>query len=89
MGFIPLCLVPKKDPGEFRLSFPKKTIVNSHADPEFSTVSFEVLDDCIHIVVQLGQGCLVVISDLQEAFRISYCHEQFNGYVFTRQKYHP
>ena len=47
MGFIPLFLVPRKDPGEFRfiydLSFPKNFFLNSHVDPEFSAVSFEML----------------------------------------------
>ena len=70
----PLGLVPKKNPGEFRLihdlSFPKGNSVNSHIDPQFSTVQYEVLDHCIEIIQSLGSGCLVAKADLRDAFRI-------------------
>ena len=75
MVFSPLGLVPKKkNPGEFRLihdsSFPKENSVNSNIAPEFSAVSFEMLDDCIRIMLELGQGGLVAKADLLYAFKI-------------------
>ena len=70
----PLGLVPKKNPGEFRLihdlSFPKGNSVNSHIDPQFSAVQYEVLDHCIEIIQSIGSGCLVAKADLRDAFRI-------------------
>ena len=70
----PLGLVPKKEPGEFRLihdlSFPKHNSVNSHIPSFHSSVQFEMLDDCVEHVVQLGPGALMAKADLQDAFRI-------------------
>ena len=74
MVFSPLGLVPKKEPEDFRLihdlSYPKDNSVNSHIAPEFSAVSFEMLDDCIRIMLELGKGCLIAKADLNDAFRI-------------------
>ena len=59
MVFSPLGVVPKNEPGDFRLihdlSYPKENSVNSHIAPEFSSVSFEMLDDCIRIML-VGKG---------------------------------
>ena len=72
MVFSPLCLVPIKNPEEFRLihdlSFPKENSFNSHFAPEFSAVSFEMLDHCIRIMLELGQGCLVTYWMLSGSF---------------------
>lgn len=70
----PLGLVPKKTPGEFRLihdlSFPKGNSVNSHIDPFYSAVQYEVLDNCVELIQNIGRGCLVAKADLLDAFRI-------------------
>ena len=70
----PLGLVPKKNSGEYRLihdlSFPKGDSVNSHIDPEFSAVQYEVLDRCIELIQSIGGGCLIAKADLKDAFRI-------------------
>lgn len=74
----PLGLVPKKDPGDYRvihdLSFPKSNSVNSHIDPCFSGVEYEVLDNCVAIIQSLGRGCLIAKADLQDAFRLIPIH---------------
>ena len=74
MVFSPLGLVPKKEPGDFRLihdlSYPQDNSVNSHIGPEFSAVSFEMLDDSIRIMLELGKGCFIDKADLKDAFRI-------------------
>lgn len=70
----PLGLVSKTDPGEFRLihglSYTKNNYVNSLIAPEFSPVSCEMLDDCIRIMLQLGQGCLVTKAYFQDKIGI-------------------
>ena len=74
MVFSPLGIVPKKNSGEFRLihdlSFPKGDSVNSHIDPQHSSVQYEVLDRCVEIIQSIGKGCLVAKADLKDAFRI-------------------
>ena len=60
MIFSPLGL-GLNEPGDFRfihdLSYPKENSVNSHIASECSSVSFEMLDDCIRIMLELGKGC--------------------------------
>ena len=74
----PLGLVPKKDRGQYRLihdlSFPRNNSVNSHIDPVFTAVSYELLDHCIDIIVKLGKGCWIAKADLKDAFRILPIH---------------
>lgn len=74
----PLGVVPKKEPGHYRLihdlSFPKNNSVNSHIDPSFSTVHYELLDVCVEKVRALGSGCFIAKADLKDAFRIIPIH---------------
>ena len=74
MVYSPLGLVPKKEQGEFRLihdlSFPKTNSVNSHILPEFTAVTFQMLDHCVEQLVSLGKGAYIAKADLQDAFRI-------------------
>ena len=74
----PLGLVPKKEPGQFRiihdLSFPKHNSVNSHIHPSHSTVKYELLDHCVEIIQRLGKGCYISKADLKDAFRIMPIH---------------
>ena len=70
----PLGVVPKKEPGSFRLihdlSFPHGSSVNDAIAQEQSTVTLESFDDVTRLVVDLGYNCLIAKADIQEAFRI-------------------
>ena len=70
----PLGLVPKREPGQFRLihdlSFPKGDSVNSHIPPHHCSVQYLLLDHCVEQILALGKGCLVAKADLKDAFRI-------------------
>lgn len=70
----PLGLVPKKDPGEFRLihhlSFPEGESFNDGIDEADKTVQYETLDDAIFKINQFGRGSLLSKTDLEAAFRI-------------------
>ena len=60
MVLSPLAIVPKRDPGEFRLlhdlSFSGHNSVNSHIPRDFTTVQFELLDTCIDRILDIGIG---------------------------------
>lgn len=71
----PLKLVPKKQPGEFRLihnlSHPyDESSVNGKIPAELATVSYATIQDAISIINQLGSGCFMAKSDIKSAFRI-------------------
>ena len=94
MVYSPLGLVPKKEQGEFRLihdlSIPKTNSVNSHILPEFSAVTFQMLDHCVEQLVSLGKGADIAKADLQDAFRIipvSPLDYRLLGFKFQRQNY--
>ena len=74
----PLGVVDKKVPGQFRLihdlSFPKGDSVNSHIAKLHSEVHYELLDDCVTIIREIGPGCLVAKADIKDAFRIIPIH---------------
>ena len=59
----PLGLIPKKEPGEFRLihdlSFPKASSVNTCIPREASTVQYESLDYFLQLVKSHGRKCLI------------------------------
>lgn len=70
----PLGLVPKREPGSFRLihdlSFPKGDSVNSGIAPEDTTVSYEKIDSVISLVKAFGRHALLAKSDIENAFRL-------------------
>ena len=70
----PLAAVPKKGVDEIRvihdLSFPLGNSVNSHIPREVCGVQYELIDDCLQIVFNLGKGCLMSKADISSAFRI-------------------
>ena len=74
----PLGVLDKKATAQFRLihdlSFPKGSSVNSYIDKLYTEVQHELLDDCVTIIREIGQGCLVAKADIQEAFRIIPIH---------------
>ena len=94
MVYSPLGLVPKKEQGEFRLihelSFPKTNSVNSHIMPEFTAVTFQMLDHCVEQLVSLGKGDFIAKADLQDAFCIipvSSLDYRLLGFKFQGQNY--
>ncbi|MCG8031789.1 MAG: hypothetical protein JAZ03_06400 [Candidatus Thiodiazotropha taylori] len=70
----PLGLVPKKEPGSFRLihhlSYPSGESVNDYIDPQLCSVQYTSFDQAIHMVQDLGRGCLLGKSDVKSAFRL-------------------
>ena len=77
----PLGVVPKKEPGKFRLihdlSFPRKppnSSVNDGIDPIDATVSYETLDEVIALLHRAGKGALMAKVDIENAFRIIPIH---------------
>lgn len=70
----PIGLVEKKTPGEFRLihhlSFPEGESVNDFIDPELCTVQYTSFDEAIHMIQDMGKGCLMAKSDVKSAFRL-------------------
>ena len=74
LRLLPLGLIPKKAPGEFRLihhlSFPYGTSVNSHIPTEASSVRYASIDDAIRIIRRTGRGCALEKTDVKNAFRL-------------------
>ena len=70
----PLGLVPKKEPGEFRLihhlSYPSGKSLNDFIDPKLCSVQYTSFDEAVHMVQDLGRGCLLGKSDIKSAFRL-------------------
>ena len=74
----PLGLVPKKEPGEFRmihhLSYPHGDSIKDQIDPNRCTVKYAKFDDAITIVQQKGRDCLLAKCDVKSAFRLLPIH---------------
>jgi hypothetical protein len=90
----PLGVVPKKERGEFRLihdlSFPHADSVNSNIPGELTRVEYELLDDCVAVINDLGRGALMAKVDLKDAFRlipIAPRYRHLLGFVW-RNKYY-
>lgn len=70
----PLGLVPKHEPGQFRLihhlSYPSGDSVNDFIDPDLCSVQYTSFDEAVHMVQDLGRGCLLGKSDIKSAFRL-------------------
>ena len=70
----PLGLVPKKEVGSFRLihhlSYPSGDSVNDFIDPNLCSVEYTSFDAAVHMIQDLGQGCLLGKSDISNAFRL-------------------
>lgn len=70
----PIGLVPKKEAGKFRLihhlSYPTGLSVNDFIDPKLSTVQYTNFDEAVHMVQDLGKGCLLAKFDIESAFRL-------------------
>ena len=70
----PIGLVEKKTPGEFRLihhlSFPEGDSVNDCIDPALCSVHYTSFDEAIHMIQDMGRGCLMAKTDVKSAFRL-------------------
>ena len=68
----PLGLVPKKQPGEFRiihhLSFPKGTSINDGIPDIETSVRYANVDDAIRLIKRAGPGCFLAKTDNQKCF---------------------
>ena len=71
---LPLGLVPKWEPGEYRLihhlSYPSVDSVNDFIDRDLCSVQYTSFDEAVHMVQDLGRACLLGKSDIKSAFRL-------------------
>ncbi|KAM9319925.1 uncharacterized protein PAF06_004366 [Gastrophryne carolinensis] len=74
----PLGVVPKKEPGKFRLihhlSFPRGGSVNDGIAKELSSVSYTSFDFALAMVREVGPGALMAKTDIESAFRLLPVH---------------
>ena len=74
----PLGLVPKSEPGEFRmifdLSFPFGHSVNAGISQEDASVQYTRFDEIIRLVREEGQGSYLFKLDIKSAFRLIPIH---------------
>ena len=90
----PIGVVPKKEPGQFRLildlSYPKGHGINSGIPQEYSSVKYETFDDFVDILLSLPSGALASKADIQHAFRILPIHPSdyhLLGFTWDKQYY--
>jgi len=74
----PIGLVPKSDPGKFRLiqhlSFPDGLSINDGIDPDICVVKYASFDLAVQMVVKNGKGALMAKADIESAFRLLPIH---------------
>lgn len=74
----PLGLVPKKEPGKFRLihhlSYPAGSSVNDGIDSELCKVVYTSFDSALAWVRRYGRGALLAKTDIEAAFRLLPVH---------------
>ena len=74
----PIGCVPKKKLGQYRLiqhlSYPKGSSINDFICDELSTVKYSTFDDAVSLVLALGPGALMAMTDIDSAFRIIPVH---------------
>lgn len=70
----PIGLVPKKESNQFRLihhlSYPHGESLNDFIDHQLCSVQYTSFDEAVHMVQDLGPGCLLGKSDIKSAFRL-------------------
>lgn len=70
----PLSLVPKKEPGEYRiihdLSQPKGFSINSFINDENASVKYDTFDSVTDLIIKCGPRALISKCDIKDAFRI-------------------
>ena len=74
----PLGLVPKSEPGHFRLihnlSYPDSGSVNDGIDKQLCIVQYTSFDHAVNLVVGAGKGALLAKADVKSAFRLLPVH---------------
>ena len=74
----PIGLVPKAQPGKFRLiqhlSYPEGSSVNDGIDPNVSYVRYESFDTAVGLVASAGPQSLMAKADIESAFRLLPVH---------------
>ena len=74
----PLGIIPKQEKDSFRLihdlSYPSGNSVNSYISAEFTTVSYDTIDNVVSLVKEAGRHALMSKSDIQSAFRLLPIH---------------
>ncbi|XP_077155697.1 uncharacterized protein LOC143818192 [Ranitomeya variabilis] len=80
MKISPLGIIPKKEPGKYRLihhlSHPKGDSVNDAISPEEASVSYASFDKAVELVRAAGPGALLAKSDIESAFRLLPVHPE-------------
>ena len=70
----PIGLVPKKDPGEYRmihhLSYLEGESVNDYIDPSMTSVQYTRFDKAVELIQRLGKNCFLFKMDIKNAFKI-------------------
>lgn len=74
----PIGLVPKSEPGSFRLiqhlSFPHGSSVNDGIDPDMCSVKYAEFDVAVGLVAGIGRGAFMAKADIKSAFRLLPVH---------------
>ena len=75
----PLSLIPKSQPGTFRLihdlSYPHGKSINDSINKEFTEVHYDSIDTIVDKVKSCGRHCLMAKTDIEDAFRIIPIHQ--------------
>ncbi|KAJ1148816.1 hypothetical protein NDU88_001642 [Pleurodeles waltl] len=96
-GFVcsPMGVVPKKEPGQFRLihnlSAPLWSSVNDAIDPQLCSVRYASVDNAEDKVRALGRGALLAKTDIESAFRLLPVHPDdyhLLGFQFQGEYYY-
>ena len=70
----PIGLVPKHEPGSFRLihhlSYPLGSSINDFINKEDCTVHYTSFDAAVHVVMSAGHNAWMAKSDIKSAFRL-------------------
>lgn len=90
----PIGLVPKKNPGEYRLihhlSYPPEGSVNDFIDNKWCSVNYTEFDKAVEMIQNLGKGALLFKVDIKSAFRLlPVCPQDFDllGFKFEGKYY--
>nr|XP_033795814.1 uncharacterized protein LOC117358235 [Geotrypetes seraphini] len=76
----PLAVIPKKEPGKFRLihnlSRPVGSSVNDGIPRDLCTVRYSSVDCALRLILRAGRGALLAKVDIESAFRLLPVHPQ-------------
>ena len=80
----PIGIVPKKEPGKYRLihhlSFPYGDSVNDGIPREYTSVLYASIQDAIKLIQLHGPGCFLAKTDRESAFKIVPVHPSESTY---------